>query len=81
VSGEPRSNLYAGGGEISSTTGTWEFCVAAQENNTGALEDIDCGTGDGFIETFGTRGARVLQRVTHKKGALKYHLVGEEFWE
>lgn len=82
VSGTPRNSLYAGGGEISNTTGSFEFCVASEENNTGAIEHIQCGTGTGFIETFGGFiPARVLLRVTHKSGGAKYHLVGEEFWE
>jgi hypothetical protein len=81
VSGTPRNTLFAGGGELREFTGTWEFCTAAQLNSNGSLADFACSTGgSGFVETFGSVGARSWIHITHVSGNTTTRLVGEEYW-
>jgi len=80
VSGTPRSTLFAGGGELSEDTGSWEFCVAADLNGNRELAQKTCSAGNGFLETFGTVAARAWVEVRNKKGSTFAHLVAEEFW-
>jgi hypothetical protein len=80
VSGTPRETLFAGGGELKETTGTWTFCTAANPNGTSELRDKVCATGLGFIETYGTQPARAWVEVKIQKGFNRAHLVAEEFW-
>jgi hypothetical protein len=81
VSGTPRENLYAGGGEIKETPSSWKFCAADNPNNTEVLDNYTCSTGSGFVETFGTVAARTWIEVKHVSGSeRKLRLIGEEYW-
>ena len=80
VSGVPRETFFAGGGTLSGNTGKWLFCTAAKLNSTGSNVGTSCGSGQGFIKTFGTLAARSIVEITNESGSNSVHLVAEEFW-
>lgn len=80
VSGVPRETFFAGGGELKEDTGKWLFCTAAKLNSDGKNVATSCGSGQGFIKTFGTLAARSIVEISNESGSHSVHLVAEEYW-